>query len=402
MAIQVPKTVAQLIRADAPASAARTALGLGSVATHDATEFAAAAGSTSIVTVGTVTAGTWHGTTIGVAYGGTGLATIASGKLLYASALDTLAALTLGTSLGVSGGTIDVQANTVNQKVIVSKAGTTIGTRKQINFIEGSNSTLTVADNPGSDRVDVTVAASGGGGLTVGGAVSGGGANRVLYEDASQNLAAAAGFTYDGTKLTVPKVALSSDGAANAPSLYFATDASCGFWLNGSGNFVLSVSNVARVQANGAAWRMLNSWVLNWASGDPTTTGADIGLARNAAGILEVNSGSVGTFRQLQASGFAEGYATKTAAYTLTQNDGLVACDATSAAFAVTLPSAAATLAGRIFRVKKTDSSGNAVTLTRAGSDTIDGATTYALSAQYKFIAVECDGVSAWWIVASN
>ncbi len=47
------------------------------------------------------------------------------------------------------------------QKVQVAKAGSLTGTRKQINLIDGSNVTLTVTDNPGSDRVDVTVAATG-------------------------------------------------------------------------------------------------------------------------------------------------------------------------------------------------------------------------------------------------
>lgn len=57
-----------------------------------------------------------------------------------------------------------VEDNVSTQKVIVSKAGSTVGTRQQINLIEGSNVTLTVSDNAGSDRVDVTIAASGGGG----------------------------------------------------------------------------------------------------------------------------------------------------------------------------------------------------------------------------------------------
>lgn len=39
--------------------------------------------------------------------------------------------------------------------------------------------------------------------LAIGNAVSGGGANRVLYEDSSQNLAASSNFTYDGTTLAV-------------------------------------------------------------------------------------------------------------------------------------------------------------------------------------------------------
>lgn len=47
------------------------------------------------------------------------------------------------------------------QKVQVAKAGSVTGVRKQINLIDGSNVTVTVTDNPGADRVDVTVAATG-------------------------------------------------------------------------------------------------------------------------------------------------------------------------------------------------------------------------------------------------
>lgn len=46
--------------------------------------------------------------------------------------------------------------------LVVKKAGTTIGTRKTLNLIEGSNVTLTVADDNTNNRVNVTVAASGG------------------------------------------------------------------------------------------------------------------------------------------------------------------------------------------------------------------------------------------------
>lgn len=47
--------------------------------------------------------------------------------------------------------------------VTIKKAGTAIGTRAAVNLIEGANTTLTVVDNPGANRVDVTVTASGGG-----------------------------------------------------------------------------------------------------------------------------------------------------------------------------------------------------------------------------------------------
>lgn len=51
------------------------------------------AGQNSIVTLGTVTTGTWNATTIAATRGGTGLTTYAVGDILYASAANTLAAL---------------------------------------------------------------------------------------------------------------------------------------------------------------------------------------------------------------------------------------------------------------------------------------------------------------------
>jgi hypothetical protein len=47
---------------------------------------------------------------------------------------------------------------------MIRKAGTLIGKRKSLNFIEGSNVTLTVADDSANDMVNITIASSGGGG----------------------------------------------------------------------------------------------------------------------------------------------------------------------------------------------------------------------------------------------
>lgn len=65
------------------------------------------AGSSSIVTVGTITSGTWNGTKISEAYGGTNQSTYTTGDILYASATNTLSKLAIGSSgqvLTVSGG----------------------------------------------------------------------------------------------------------------------------------------------------------------------------------------------------------------------------------------------------------------------------------------------------------
>ncbi len=53
---------------------------------------------TGITGVGTLTAGTWNGNTIGVGYGGTGFASYTTGDMLYASGSTTLAKLGIGTN----------------------------------------------------------------------------------------------------------------------------------------------------------------------------------------------------------------------------------------------------------------------------------------------------------------
>lgn len=71
---------------------------------------------------------------------------------------------TANTTITASGVGVDVNDNTSTQKVeVVKNSGAVVGTRKQLNFIEGTNVTLTIADDGVNDQVDITVAASGGG-----------------------------------------------------------------------------------------------------------------------------------------------------------------------------------------------------------------------------------------------
>lgn len=79
---------------------------------------------------------------------------------------------------------------------------------------------------------------------------------------------------------------------------------------------------------------------------------------------------------------------------------GTYALDATSGAVVFQLDSAA-NYRGQRFTVKKTDVSANAVTVTPYSAQTIDGAATYALSARWKYVTVESDGVN-WLVVANN
>lgn len=90
---------------------------------------------------------------------------------------------------------------------------------------------------------------------------------------------------------------------------------------------------------------------------------------------------------------------TVTTTYTARHTDNLVLGNATSGAFTITLPTAAQAT-GRRITFKKTDASGNAVTLDGSGSETIDGAATLALAAQYDFATLLSDG-AAWHVIAS-
>ena len=92
-----------------------------------------------------------------------------------------------------------------------------------------------------------------------------------------------------------------------------------------------------------------------------------------------------------------ESVVAKTAAYTATDRDQTILCNAGSGAFTVTLP-AAQGISGRIYRIKKTDSGGNAVTVDGNASETIDGATTNVLSSQYDVVEIQADGVN-WHVI---
>jgi hypothetical protein len=99
-------------------------------------------GNTSIVTLGTVTTGTWSATTIATNRGGTGLTSFTSGKAVYATSTSALTTGTLpvtagGTGLTTSGGSgfllIGNSSNTFT-------AATLTGTANRITVTNGSGS----------------------------------------------------------------------------------------------------------------------------------------------------------------------------------------------------------------------------------------------------------------------
>ncbi len=88
---------------------------------------------------------------------------------------------------------------------------------------------------------------------------------------------------------------------------------------------------------------------------------------------------------------------TQTTNYTITTSDTVVFADATSANVTITLPLASGT-SGYRFYVKRIDGSAHTVTITRSGSDTIDGAASFTLDLQYTAVTLVSNG-SAWYIL---
>lgn len=86
---------------------------------------------------------------------------------------------------------------------------------------------------------------------------------------------------------------------------------------------------------------------------------------------------------------------------TVAANNDYVGVTSTAAARTITLPAAASYGIGRVLVIK--DESGaagtNNITAQRAGSDTIDGATSKAISSNYGSLTLYCDGVSKWFTI---
>lgn len=107
-----------------------------------------------------------------------------------------------------------------------------------------------------------------------------------------------------------------------------------------------------------------------------------------------------GTFAGLlNSNGRASAMRTVTGNTTLTATDEIVFANATTGAIVVTLP--AATNLNK-FKVVKIDSSANTVTITRAWSDTINGATTKVLSNQFDGAELSSNGATAWYAANSG
>ncbi|WP_080058311.1 beta strand repeat-containing protein [Spirosoma aerolatum] len=125
---------------------------------------------------------------------------------------------------------------------------------------------------------------------------------------------------------------------------------------------------------------------------------ADIGLLElevDGARKFRVNGAGVATGSTIALTGTTS----VTSTYSVAATDHLILANASTATFTVVLPNVSSVI-GQTFIVKRLNSGSNAVTI-GSGGGTIEGGSSYTLTAQYKYVVVEATN-DGYFIIGGN
>ena len=298
----------------------------------------------------------------------------------------------------------------------------TLGANLNVNgnqIVSASNGNIVLAPN-GTGRTGIGTA-SPNSVLTTGGAI----ATPIAYKDASFLLAATdsvvwCNATSAAFNVTLPDATVTTGRTytikrtnSNANNVtVITTTATPPQTIDGASTYVLGAPNQSvTLVSNGTNWLTL-SGILRLINDPAPTLGANLNVNGNqivsASGNIVLLSGGAGNTGIGTASphsvlttggAIATPYVGAVSAYTLGVSDSVLACDATSAAFNVTLPTAVGT-AGRTYMVKRTNSNANNVTIVTSSGQTIDGVSTYVLGAPNQSVTLVSTG--GQWLTLSG
>lgn len=115
---------------------------------------------TAITATGTVASGTWNGSAIGVAYGGTGSTSLTANNVLLGNGTSALQTVAPGTSGNVltSNGTTWTSTAPAGAGHTIKEEGSGLTARAGLNFVGGG---VTASDDAGNNETDVTVTRTG-------------------------------------------------------------------------------------------------------------------------------------------------------------------------------------------------------------------------------------------------
>lgn len=135
----------------------------------------------------------------------------------------------------------------------------------------------------GTDNIDVRLTPSGTGGVTTDNLRLDG--NTISTTNANGALVIAPNGTGN---------IRGNEGTKDAPTYSFAGGPTTGIFRDGFGDLGISGAGTHAVQVSGFAVGLASGIALNWRSGSLPSSSIDIGLARDAAGVLRVTNGSTG------------------------------------------------------------------------------------------------------------
>ena len=268
--------------------------------------------------------------------------------------------LDLNSTLNITTTTLGVVDNTSTQKIeVVKNSGTVVGTRKQLNFIEGNNIVLTLADDAGNDQIDVTIEYQGGTGNTT-----------TIFNDLYIDQSGGASDSYGAIS-----------GAINGVNQVYTV--SQGEYATGT----LKVWFNGQLQTQGDT----EDWT--------ETSAASGTFTLNFAPIIgdEITSEYQRTEQTNDEIVIKRSVETITTGYTISTTERILLCDASSGAFSIQLPTAVGDSETE-YHIKKIDSTSNVVTVTTSGGQTIDGSTTFPILNQWEVISVASNNAN-WFII---
>lgn len=201
-------------------------------------------------------------------------------------------------------------------------------------------------------------------------------------------------LTVDLSALSSASVVLSSPSAAFDAGLVLTDGTGIGITI-GTGTITVGFDGNTNDVPEGSNLYFTTARARAAVSGSGTIT------YTSATGVFSLTQANVvaalGYTPVAPGGGLTLGIRTTTAAPTLTANDHTILCNAAAGAIPVALPSAAS-MTGRELVFKKIDASGNAVTITPNGAETIDGAGSLPLNSQWARATIQSNGVG-WFVL---
>lgn len=273
----------------------------------DGTSLGTGITGSSLTSVGTIGTGTWQGTAVGTAYGGTGQTTYSNGQLLIGKTDGTLAKTTLTAGTGVAVTNADGSVTVAVDSTVVTTAQT--GTVTSTMIADGTivNADINasaaiagtkVAPNFGSQTITTTGVISPALGTAALPSVAfTGDPNTGIYSPGADKVAIS---TNGVARLTASTTAVSSTlaidhplGAVGTPSITFTGDLNTGFWspsanaiaASTGGSERLRITSAGAVGVGGANFGSSGQVLTSNGSSSspswqtPTTGGVSLGLA---------------------------------------------------------------------------------------------------------------------------